>query len=46
MAVQCLFETGLLTPANGVLAAIVAAVLLHVPGRYGPPTRSTFARRE
>ncbi len=38
VAVQCLLETGLLTPANGVLAAIVAAVLLS--------TRSTFARRE
>ena len=40
VAVQCLFETGLLTPANSVLAAIVAAVLLHVP------TRSTFLRLE
>ena len=40
VAVQCLLETGLLTPANGVLAAIVAAVLLYVP------TRSTFVRRE
>ena len=37
VAVQCLLETGLLTPANGVLAAIVAAVLVHVPGHYGPP---------
>ena len=37
VAVQSLLETGLLTPANGVLAAIAAAILLHVPGRYGPP---------
>ena len=37
LAVQSLFETGLLTPANSILAAIAAAMLLHVPGRYGPP---------
>ena len=37
VAVQSVFETGLLTPANGLLAGIVAAVALHVPGRYGPP---------
>jgi hypothetical protein len=37
VAVQSLLETGLLTPANGVLAAVAAAIVLHVPGRYGPP---------
>ena len=37
VAVQSLLETGLLTPANSVMAAIAAAILLHVPGRYGPP---------
>ena len=37
VAVQSLLETGLLTPANGVLAAIAAAILVHHPGRYGPP---------
>ena len=37
VGVQSLLETGLLTPANSVMAAIAAAILLHVPGRYGPP---------
>ena len=37
VGVQSLLETGLLTPANSVVAAIAAAILLHVPGRYGPP---------
>ena len=37
LGVQSFLETGLLTPANGVLAAVAAAILLHVPGRYGPP---------
>ena len=37
VAVQSVLETGLLTPANGVLGAIAAAILVHVPGRYGPP---------
>jgi O-antigen ligase len=37
VGVQSLLETGLLTPANAVLAAIAAAILLHVPGRFGPP---------
>ena len=37
VGVQSLLETGLLTPANSVIAAIAAAILLHVPGRYGPP---------
>jgi O-antigen ligase len=37
VAAQSVFETGLLTPANGVLTSIAAAILLHVPGRYGPP---------
>ena len=31
VAVQSLLETGLLTPANSVLAAIAAAVALHAP---------------
>ena len=33
VAVQSVLETGLLTPANGVLAAIAAAVVLHTPRR-------------
>ena len=37
VAVQSVLETGLLTPANGVLCAVAAAILVHVPGRYGPP---------
>ena len=37
VAVQSVFETGLVTPANAALAAVVAGVLLHIPGRYGPP---------
>ena len=37
VAVQSLLEPGLLTPANAVLAATSAAILLHIPGRYGPP---------
>lgn len=37
VGVQNALEAGLLTPANGVLAALVAAILVHVPGRYGPP---------
>ncbi|HXG55013.1 MAG TPA: O-antigen ligase family protein [Vicinamibacterales bacterium] len=37
VAVQSTVETGLLTPANAVLAAVMAAILVHVPGRYGPP---------
>jgi len=36
VAVQSLFETGLLTPANGLAAAVLAAIVVHVPGRYGP----------
>jgi O-antigen ligase len=37
VAVQSLLEGGLLTPANAVLAAVSAAIVVHVPGRYGPP---------
>lgn len=36
VAAQSLFEGGLLTPANALMAAVLAAVALHVPGRYGP----------
>lgn len=36
VAAQSLFETGMLTPANALLAAVLGAILLHVPGRYGP----------
>jgi hypothetical protein len=32
VAVQSVWETGLSTPANGVLAAIAAAIVLHRPG--------------
>jgi hypothetical protein len=34
-AAQSLWETGLATPANALLAAIVAAIALHVPVRSG-----------
>jgi O-antigen ligase len=37
VAIQSCLETGLLTPANAVLCAIAAAILVHAPGRYGPP---------
>ena len=37
VAIQSCLETGLLTPANGVISALAAAILVHVPGRYGPP---------
>jgi O-antigen ligase len=37
VAVQSVWETGLTTPANAALAALLAAILLHVPARFGPP---------
>jgi O-antigen ligase len=37
VAVQSLWETGLTTPANAALAAVLAAMVIHVPGRFGPP---------
>jgi O-antigen ligase len=37
VAVQSIWETGLTLPANAALAAVLAAILLHVPGRHGPP---------
>ena len=40
VAAQSLFETGLTTPANAVLAAIVAAIAVHVPIRAGRPADS------
>jgi O-antigen ligase len=36
VAVQSLWETGLTLPANAVLAALLAAIVIHVPGRFGP----------
>ena len=36
VAVQSLWETGLTTPANAALAAVLAAIVIHVPGRFGP----------
>lgn len=40
VAVQSLWETGLTTPANAALAAVLAAVLIHVPAPPdGPATR-------
>lgn len=33
VALQSLWETGLTTPANAILAAIAAAVVVHVPSR-------------
>ena len=35
VAVQSLWETGLTTPANAALAAVAAAVVVHVPIRSG-----------
>jgi len=40
VAAQSLFETGLTTPANAVLAAIVAAIAIHAPVRGGRPVDS------
>ena len=37
VAVQCLVEGPLLTPANAAVAAILAAIVIHVPARFGPP---------
>jgi hypothetical protein len=37
VAVQSLWETGLTVPANAALAAVLAAIILHVPARFGPP---------
>jgi O-antigen ligase len=37
VAVQSLWETGLTTPANAALAAVLAAIAIHVPARFGPP---------
>lgn len=36
MAVQSLFEAALLTPANAALASVLAAIVVHVPARFGP----------
>lgn len=35
-AAQSLWETGLTLPANAALAAVLAAIVVHVPGRFGP----------
>lgn len=35
--IQSFWETGLTLPANAALAAVLAAILLHVPARSGPP---------
>jgi O-antigen ligase len=40
VAAQSLFETGLTTPANVILAAIAAAIAIHVPIRAGCPSDS------
>jgi putative inorganic carbon (hco3(-)) transporter len=37
VSLQSLWETGLTVPANAALAAVLAAILLHVPARSGPP---------
>jgi hypothetical protein len=37
LAVQSLFEGPLLTPANAAVAAVLAAIVIHVPARFGPP---------
>jgi hypothetical protein len=31
VAIQSIWETGLTLPANGMLAAVAAAILVHVP---------------
>jgi hypothetical protein len=36
VAAQSVWETGLLLPANAALAAVLAAIVVHVPGRFGP----------
>jgi putative inorganic carbon (hco3(-)) transporter len=36
VAAQSVWETGLTLPANAVMAAILAAIVIHVPTRYGP----------
>ena len=37
VAVQSVWETGLTTPANAALAAVLAAIVVHVPVRAGVP---------
>lgn len=37
VAIQSLWETGLTTPANAAMAAVLAAIAVHVPARFGPP---------
>ena len=39
VAVQSLWETGLTIPANAALAAVLAAILVHVPSRTAAPGR-------
>jgi O-antigen ligase len=37
IAAQSVWETGLMLPANAALAAVLAAIVVHVPGRFAPP---------
>jgi O-antigen ligase len=39
VAVQSVWETGLTIPANAALAAVLAAIVLHVPSRGTSPAR-------
>jgi O-antigen ligase len=36
VAAQSLFDAPLLTPANAALASVLAAIVVHVPARFGP----------
>jgi putative inorganic carbon (HCO3(-)) transporter len=39
VAVQSVWETGLTLPANAAMAAVVAAIVVHVPRQAGPEKR-------
>jgi len=39
VAVQSLWETGLTAPANAAMAAVLAAMVIHVPMRFGSRAR-------
>ncbi len=39
VAVQSLWETGLTVPANAAMAAVLAAMVIHVPMRFGSRAR-------
>jgi O-antigen ligase len=39
VAIQSLWETGLTVPANAAMAAVLAAIVIHVPMRFGSRNR-------